>query len=77
MKNFKTILSEVKKSVASWQAGVRSSQLAGSPDPELFKDPNFSAGFNAGMNKGPKAEHPSHRAIVVKRLISRRRARGN
>jgi len=76
MKNFKTILSEVKKSVASWQAGVRSAQLAGSPDPHLFKDPNFSAGFNAGMNKGPEAAHPSHRAIKVKRLINRRKAMG-
>lgn len=76
MKNFKTILSEVKKSVASWQAGVRSSQLAGSPDPALFKDPNFSAGFNAGMNKGSKAVHPSNRAKVVKRLINQRKAMG-
>ena len=41
MKTFKTILSEVKQSVESWQAGVDSSQVAGIPNPDLFKNPNF------------------------------------
>jgi len=75
MKSFKTILSEVKQSVQSWQAGVRSSQLAGSPASIQFKDPNFAAGWLTGLKKGPKAIDPSYRAKTVSNLI-KRKARG-
>ena len=67
MKTFKQLINEVKQSVAKWQAGVRSSQLAGTPDMESLKDPNFQAGFKTGMIVGPKAEDPSYRAKRVKR----------
>lgn len=76
MKTFKTILSEVKKSVGAWQAGVASSQLAGSPDPTLFGDPNFAGGYLAGLKIGPKAKHPSYRAKRVENIIAKRKARG-
>lgn len=67
MKSFKNFISEVKKSVASWQAGVRFSQAPSSPSSEQFKDPDFSAGFKTGMKVGPKAGDPSYRANRVKR----------
>lgn len=82
MKTFKTILSEVKqsvnvkKSVGAWQAGVASSQVAGIPNPDLFKNPNFAAGWLTGLKKGPKAKHPSYRAITVSELINKRKAMG-
>jgi len=65
MKTYKELINEVKQSVAKWQAGVRSSQLAGTPDMESLKDPNFQAGFKTGMKKGPKAADPSYRAKAV------------
>jgi len=65
MKTYKELINEVKQSVAKWQAGVRSSQLAGTPDMESLKDPNFQAGFKTGMKKGPKAVDPSYRAKAV------------
>jgi hypothetical protein len=65
MKTYKELINEVKQSVAKWQAGVRSSQLAGNPDYESLKDPNFQAGFKTGMKKGPKAADPSYRAKAV------------
>jgi len=67
MKSFKNFISEVKKSVASWQAGVRFSQAPSSPSSEQLKDADFSAGFKTGMKVGPKAAHPSYRANRVRR----------
>jgi hypothetical protein len=67
MKTYKELINEVKQSVAKWQAGVRSSQLAGTPDMESLKDPNFQAGFQTGMKVGPKAIDPSYRAKRVKK----------
>lgn len=67
MKTYKELINEVKQSVAKWQAGVRSSQLAGTPDRESLGDPNFQAGYQAGMRIGPQAIHPSYRAKRVER----------
>jgi hypothetical protein len=66
MKSYKQFVNEQKATVARWQAGVRSSQLAGTPEPSLFKDPDFQAGYKAGIEKGSRAEHPSFRAKRVK-----------
>jgi hypothetical protein len=58
-------LTEMKKTVASWQSGVRSSQLSGIPSSKQFKDPDFAAGYGAGMEKGTRAMDPSYRARRV------------
>lgn len=65
MKTFKQIISEVKQSVKDWQAGVRSSQLAGIPSSEQFKNPDFQAGWKTGLEKGSRALDPSYRAKRV------------
>ena len=67
MKTYKQFINEVKQTVKNWQAGVRSSQLAGTPDLEMLKNPDFQAGFKTGMQKGSKAIDPSYRAKRVKR----------
>jgi hypothetical protein len=61
-------LIEQKQSVKNWQAGVRSSQLAGIPDTKRLADADFSAGYQLGMEKGEKALDPSNRAKRVKKL---------
>jgi len=67
MKSFKQFISEVKQSVKNWQAGVRSSQLGGVPDSEQMKNPDFQAGWKAGLQKGNAALDPSYRAKRVER----------
>lgn len=73
-------LTEMKKTVASWQSGVRSSQLSGIPSSEQFKDPDFAAGYGAGMEKGTRAMDPSYRAKRVAKKakqIAANRGEGN
>lgn len=70
MKSYKTFISEMKKAVASWQAGVRASQTSAIPSSEQFKDSDFQAGWKTGLEKGSKAEHPSYRAGRVKKQKS-------
>ena len=71
-------LTEMKKTVASWQSGVRSSQLSGIPSSEQFKDADFAAGYGAGMEKGTRAMDPSYRAKrVANKAKQIARARGD
>lgn len=67
MKSFNQFISEVKQTVKDWQSGVLTSNLAGTPDPARFENPNFQAGYQAGMRIGPKAIDPSYRAKRVKK----------
>jgi len=67
MKTYKQLISEVKQTVKNWQAGVRSSQLGGVPDSEQMKNPDFQAGWKAGLQKGNDALDPSNRAKRVAR----------
>ena len=70
MKSFKQFISETKQTVKNWQAGVRSSQLGGVPDSEQMKNPDFQAGWKAGLQKGNAALDPSYRA---KRVANQRK----